>query len=383
MVTRSESVRRALPRVARYAAGTVFTGAALAAGSLAWGACERRFPVLRRYDVPVPAYRGIRPFTLLHISDLHMYPGQDFLAHFLEAVAERENVDLVISTGDNFGSAQGLELAFAAHRPFFDLPGAFVLGSNDYFSARRKSWSRYLRSDARTCDAPGRTPDLPWQDLVHAFTDAGWHDLSNASALCVLRLDADKGGRPPVAQVFSPETPRGLSSQMHGGTENCATSANHHTFAGVESRPWQAHEDSVTRYAAYSGAQRVALIGVDDPHMNRDQIPLAPKEWHRDDVFRVAVAHAPYRRVLDAFTDMGADLILAGHTHGGQFGLPGVGALVTNCDVPRQWAKGLHEWVSPKARSLLHVSAGLGTSPFVPFRIATRPEASLLRICPQ
>jgi predicted MPP superfamily phosphohydrolase len=71
-----------------------------------------------------------------------------------------------------------------------------------------------------------------------------------------------------------------------------------------------------------------------------------------------------------------ADLILAGHTHGGQICLPGIGALVTNCDLPRGAAKGLSQWDG----AALHVSAGLGTSPFTPIRLACRPEASLLQV---
>ena len=74
--------------------------------------------------------------------------------------------------------------------------------------------------------------------------------------------------------------------------------------------------------------------------------------------------------------DDGSDLILAGHTHGGQVCLPWVGALVTNCDLPRSQAKGLSRW----RESALHVSAGLGTSPYTPIRLACRPEATVLTV---
>ena len=47
----------------------------------------------------------------------------------------------------------------------------------------------------------------------------------------------------------------------------------------------------------------------------------------------MGVVHAPYLRVLDAFTADGYPLILAGHTHGGQLCIPFYGALVTNCDL--------------------------------------------------
>ena len=100
-------------------------------------------------------------------------------------------------------------------------------------------------------------------------------------------------------------------------------------------------------------------------------------------VLRLGVTHAPYTRVVSALTSAGSDLILAGHTHGGQIGIPGVGAIITNCDISRPYAKGLKRWEAPDgAEAWLHVSAGLGTSPYAKVRIATRPEASLLHVHP-
>ena len=56
---------------------------------------------------------------------------------------------------------------------------------------------------------------------------------------------------------------------------------------------------------------------------------------------RLGVTHAPYLRVLDAFTRDGYDAIFAGHTHGGQLRVPGYGALVTNCDLEPARSRGL------------------------------------------
>ena len=93
---------------------------------------------------------------------------------------------------------------------------------------------------------------------------------------------------------------------------------------------------------------------------------------------RLGVAHAPYLRVLDQFARDGYDAVLAGHTHGGQVCVPGIGALVTNCGLNRRMAKGLHRW--PDSHAWLHVSAGLGTHPTAPVRFACRPEATLLTL---
>lgn len=319
LAARPSLAPKPLIALGRAAGITAATGAAIVGATLVWGSIERRLPVVRHHEVYLPAHRGIKDVRILQISDLHMYPGQEFLVDFLRQVAARESFDMVVSTGDNLGAADGLELARAAHEPFLSYPGAFVLGSNDYYSPRRKAWSRYLMEDSREVEVRD-TPDLPWTELTTTFREAGWVDLSNrGSALSV---------------------PLGNTSQL------------------------------------------VALLGVDDPHLDRDRLGVPPADWLRDDVLRLGVTHAPYQRVINGMAEAGADLVLAGHTHGGQLGLPGFGALVTNCDLPRAYAKGLHEWSTVGARTMLHVSAGLGTSPMAPFRVATRPEVSIVHILP-
>ncbi len=81
--------------------------------------------------------------------------------------------------------------------------------------------------------------------------------------------------------------------------------------------------------------------------------------------------------MLDRFAADGYQLVMAGHTHGGQLCLPFYGALVTNCGLDRTRAKGPSRW---GANMQLHVSAGLGTSPFAPVRFCCRPEATLLTL---
>lgn len=131
---------------------------------------------------------------------------------------------------------------------------------------------------------------------------------------------------------------------------------------------------------------RIGLVGTGDAHLRED----APRTLRRNltslpaDVDLVlGVTHAPYRRVLDGFASMGADLVLAGHTHGGQVRVPGVGALTANCDLPPALARGLHVWRWRDRRMPLNVSAGVGTSIYAPIRFACRPEVTLLTLVPR
>ena len=128
---------------------------------------------------------------------------------------------------------------------------------------------------------------------------------------------------------------------------------------------------------------RVDFSGVDDPHLRLERYAGWPRGTKGQDAkphLRIAVAHAPYQRVLDHFTEDAADLLLAGHTHGGQICVPGYGALVANCDLPTWRAKGLHDWESNGRTTPVNVSGGIGTSRFAPVRIACKPEAVLLTL---
>ena len=126
---------------------------------------------------------------------------------------------------------------------------------------------------------------------------------------------------------------------------------------------------------------RFGFRGTDDAHLRRDHYSTVAGPVDRSAVdVAVGVTHAPYLRVLDAMTADGHDLILAGHTHGGQLCIPGIGALVTNCDLDPDRVKGLSTHRAAGHTAWLHVSAGLGTSPFAPVRFACPPEATLLTL---
>ena len=132
--------------------------------------------------------------------------------------------------------------------------------------------------------------------------------------------------------------------------------------------------------SVWAGGRRIELVGVDDPHVERDDYASVAGRADSTADLAIGLTHSPEQRVLDEMAVDGCRLLLAGHTHGGQVCVPGFGALVTNCGLDRRMAKGLHRW--PGTASYLHVSAGLGTHPTAPVRFACPPEASLLTLVP-
>jgi uncharacterized protein len=283
------------------------------AGALgyAWG-IERKAFRLRRFDVPVLPV-GAAPLRVLHVSDLHATPGQDWKVAWVRSLAELEP-DLVLDTGDNLASHEGVPVALDALGPLLDVPGGFVPGSNDWFAPKPKNPARYLLPDngRRIHGDP-----LPYADLRTAFTDAGWLDLTHRRTTIVVR---------------------GL---------------------------------------------QVELSGVSDAHLDADHYERVAGPVGAAADVAIGLSHTPEPRLVDAFVGDGFSLVLSGHTHGGQLRVPFVGALVTNCGLDRRRARGLSRWPSPVADrpdGWLHVSAGLGTSPYAPVRFACPPEATLLTL---
>jgi len=132
-----------------------------------------------------------------------------------------------------------------------------------------------------------------------------------------------------------------------------------------------------TRREFEVGGLLIAAAGVDDPHLKRDRYETIAGPANPAVNLRLGLTHSPEPRVLDRFASDGYQLIMAGHTHGGQLCLPFYGAVVTNCDLDRPRAKGASRW---GAHTQLHVSAGIGTSPYAPVRFCCRPEATLLTL---
>lgn len=127
---------------------------------------------------------------------------------------------------------------------------------------------------------------------------------------------------------------------------------------------------------------KIGFLGVDDAHDELDNLSSIPAQANAltgcDLV--IGVTHAPYLRVLEAMGTAGASMIFAGHTHGGQVCLPGIGALTTNCDLPKKYAKGISAWRFAGRDVILNVVAGLGTSIYAPVRFFCRPEVRLITL---
>lgn len=196
--------------------------------------------------------------------------------------------------------------------------GVFVPGSNDYYGPRSANPLRYLRAPTSLDKSDKHLKTIDAHHLFSKITATGqWHQLGNRSLVLRVRDDL----------TFN-----------FAGTHDAHMHAD--TWPG-----FTVHDES-------GGQPRAQL--------------------------KIAVTHAPYRRVLDVAVADGADIVFAGHTHGGQIALPAYGTIVANCDVPTGLASGLFSWRASGQQGLVHITAGIGASPTVPLRTFCPPEAVVL-----
>ncbi|WP_026328581.1 metallophosphoesterase [Streptomyces sulphureus] len=274
---------------------------------------------LRRVSVPVLP-RGMHPLRVLQVSDIHMVGGQRRKQQWLRSLAGLRP-DFVINTGDNLSDPEAVPEVLDALGPLMEFPGAYVFGSNDYYGPKLRNPAKYLMERA-----------------------TGRHGLN--------------GNPPAVGAVHNPW--EGLRDSF-------------------DAAGWVGLSNTRGRLKLDDGTE-IALTGLDDPHIKRDRYAEVAGGPEADADLSLAVVHAPYLRVLDAFTADRYPLILAGHTHGGQLCVPFYGALVTNCDLDTDRVKGLSGHRAGGNESYLHVSAGCGTNRYTPVRFACPPEATLLTL---
>ena len=201
-----------------------------------------------------------KPLTVLHLADLHLTDRTEARVTWVRHLA-RLRPDVVVNTGDNLSLACGLEPLQRALEPLTGLPGAFVMGDHDYRTTVFRLPTRYLHHDPRKASSRVRDED------IEALP---WEEVRDLQAA--------------------------------GGWANLTN-----------------RRDSLT-----VGGRRIELVGVDDPHANRDVFPAPgaggdtassgsansalslPAIRNREGrALRLGLTHAPYRRsILGAGEDV-------------------------------------------------------------------------------
>jgi hypothetical protein len=154
---------------------------------------------------------------------------------------------------------------------------------------------------------------------------------------------------------------------------------NHERYAGAEAEAAELAarygirilrgENATLRF----GDAKLNLVGVD--YQSLDDEPLQNvEELKVDGALNVLLSHTPW--AFDRAVELGFDLTVSGHTHGGQVNLQIGRENLNPVRMYTPYIRGLYERDGKK----LYVSAGLGTVG-VPIRLGADPEVNLIRLC--
>jgi predicted MPP superfamily phosphohydrolase len=112
------------------------------------------------------------------------------------------------------------------------------------------------------------------------------------------------------------------------------------------------------------------LAGLDDTWTRRDDLARALRDRPASTT-TLLLAHDPER--FDQAAEAGVELVLSGHTHGGQIAVPFLARFIGLANLAHRYRLGFYR----RGRSTLYVHPGLGTTG-PPFRLGVAPEVSIL-----
>ena len=259
--------------------------------------------------------------------------------------------------------------------------GLLVLG---YASLIEPNWLEVTRHDA---SFPALPPEFDGLVVAHFsdlhITSYGWRErrvvklLTDANpGLIVITGDLSAKGRDPAAiQRFLKEL-----RSLHTTFGVWAVLGNHeHADSVIQG------DEAARRFFTEAGVallineggrigrgvDTLSLIGIDDPYTGHDKLGAALKGMQRTP-FAVLLTHSP--EIFPKADLARFDLVLAGHTHGGQVRLPWIGALW----VPEGSEAYEAGWFSG-TNAQMYVTRGIGTS-VLPIRFLCRPEIALITL---
>jgi len=280
-----------------------------------------------------------RPFlTILHLSDFHLRKNRKGkkLYQFVQSLSQHEP-DLLFITGDLVEKDENIPYLVDMLKPLKARYGKFaVLGVHDYYD---KKITEFLKNMVKRKKRYRRENDIA--RLSRELDTVGIKVLRNQ-----------------MVEIDSPDLDiKGIR------------------IAGIDD-PILEKSDIPLAFGENSSSKK-------DRAYYREKYPeyfkLRGKDFHlleENANLLLCLVHTPDSHAIIDLAERGADIIVSGHTHGGQVRLPLVGALITGCRLKARFASGLFYF----KRFVLYVSRGLSEGRYSQFRFLCPPEASIIRV---
>jgi len=280
--------------------------------------------------------------TILHLSDFHLRENSKGkrLFKFVRSLS-RLNVDFILITGDLLESDKNIGYLVEMLSPLRAKYGKYaVFGVHDHYY---KTVAEFLKNIFKKKRKYKKENDVAY--ITKRLSDIGIEVLVNQ-----VRKISIKGSEINNVEII------GLDDPIIKKTDI----AKAFSYIGPikKSKPLK-RSDYLKEY--------------------RDTFKLRKSKIHKlnnNSLLRIILLHTPDSGSIIDLAAKGSDIILSGHTHGGQVRLPLIGAIISGCNIKTKFASGLFYF----KKFVLYVSRGLGEGRYSQFRFYCQPEASLIRI---
>ncbi len=311
-----------------------------------------------------PESVGVRqPLTILHLSDFHLRKGRKGkkLFSFVNSLKNIEP-DLILLTGDLVEKDEYVDYLIDMLSGLDAKMGKYaVLGVHDYYN---KTIKEFVSNMVKRKKEYRRLNDV--KELISKLDSIGVKVLKNESVLYNFK---DRSNR------FSDYSERAIQCKPLTAKDTIG----YLQIIGLEDSIIKKTEIAKA-FSNISG--NMEELPVEDNYsknnirscftINRSNI----HELHEEKKINICMTHTPERDVICEIARRGADIVLCGHTHGGQVRIPGLGAIITGSNISARYASGLFYF----KKFVLFTSRGLGEGKYSPFRFFCRPEACLIKI---
>jgi len=325
----------------------------------------------KNQETPEPA--GL--LKILHLSDFHLrkdIKGKK-LFEFIKTL-QPLNPDLIVITGDLVEKNENFDYLIDMLSGFNARLGKFVVfGVHDYYN---KAVIEFIKNMFKKKRSYKNANDVDL--LIKKLQSIGFKVLQNKKEVITLKSSA----------ILSSDLSYDKSSNVLSNLSILPNLSNLTLeIVGVDDAVIE-KADAKKAFNIASGKAInkafMALNKVINKTLNKD-VKIELSHEKPDEKFHflnnsnklcICLTHTPDQQLLKEISSYGADIILCGHTHGGQVRLPLIGAIITGANVKRKYASGLFYFKN----FVLFTSRGLGEGRYSPFRFYCQPEAVLINI---
>ena len=322
-------------------------------------------------------------FSVLHLSDFHLRKdakGQK-LFKFIQSLKSIIPVpDFILITGDLIEKNENFPFLFKMLEGLNAIYGKFaVFGVHDYFN---KTPSEFLKNMIKRKKEYKRPNDVT--ELIAKLNSIGIKVLKNENI--TFRLDKKTA---PIGQINN-VTIIGVEDSIIKRTDVAKAFAGLNNSAGLNNMPKimpPVQQNDFGKVVTAKEEKNMIDKDAMDYHLyamgrNKNRYEQTFKSsssslhtLNTGGTIRIVLTHTPDMDLLVDLSDKNVDVVLCGHTHGGQIRLPGVGALISGCNIKTKYCSGLFYFNN----FVLYTTRGLGEGRYSPFRFYCQPEATLIK----